>query len=94
MAVAEAGIASACFLINGRWEPPAGASHSITNPSNGEVIGHVAYATEQDVDRAVRAAHNAFLQWREVPVVDRVQPLYKFKTLLEKNAEELARTLS
>ena len=94
MAVAEAGIASACFLINGRWEPPAGASHSIKNPSNGEVIGQVAYATEQDVDRAVKAAHNAFLQWREVPVVDRVQPLYKFKTLLEKNAEELARTLS
>ncbi len=94
MAVAEAGIASACFLINGRWEPPAGASHSIKNPSNGEVIGQVAYATEQDVDRAVKAAHNAFLQWREVPVVDRVQPLYKFKTLLEKNAEEFARTLS
>ena len=27
--------------------------------------------TPEDVDRTVRAAHTAFLQWREVPVADR-----------------------
>ena len=84
MAVAEAGIASASFLVNGKWEAPAGATHAITNPSNGEVIGQVSYATEQDVDRVVRAAHSAFQEWRGVPVVDRVQPLYKFKALLKR----------
>ena len=29
------------------------------------------------------AAHAGFLKWREVPVVDRVQLLYRYKTLLE-----------
>jgi malonate-semialdehyde dehydrogenase (acetylating)/methylmalonate-semialdehyde dehydrogenase len=48
----------------------------------------------EDVDRAAHAAHAAFLKWREVPVVDRVQVFYRYKNLLEKHAEEIARTLS
>ncbi|HEY3936699.1 MAG TPA: CoA-acylating methylmalonate-semialdehyde dehydrogenase [Bryobacteraceae bacterium] len=94
MAVAEAGIACANFLINGEWQEPNADLHPITNPSTGEVFGQVSHASAQDVDRAVKAAHNAFLNWRELPVVDRVQPLYRFKTLLERNLAELASTLS
>jgi malonate-semialdehyde dehydrogenase (acetylating)/methylmalonate-semialdehyde dehydrogenase len=47
-----------------------------------------------DVDRAVQAAHAAFLKWRDVPVVDRVQVLYRFKALLDKHADELAAILT
>jgi malonate-semialdehyde dehydrogenase (acetylating)/methylmalonate-semialdehyde dehydrogenase len=94
MALTETRIASAGFLIDGKWESPSRDLHDVVNPSNGEAIAQVPYATAQDVDRAVRAAHNAFLEWREVPVVDRVQPLYRFKDLLEKNSTELATTLS
>ena len=42
----------------------------------------------------VKAAHAAFLKWRDVPVIDRVQVLYRYKTLLEKHADELARILT
>ncbi len=94
MAIAEAGIVSAGFLIDGKWESPDQEPHPITNPSTGEAIGQVAYASAKDVDRVVKAAHSAFLEWREIPVVDRVQPLYRFKDLLEKHAGELARILS
>ncbi len=52
------------------------------------------YATDADVDRTARAAHEAFLKWRDVPVVDRVQVLYRYKTLLEKHADEIARILT
>ena len=45
-------------------------------------------------NRAVEAAHAAFLKWQEVPVVDRVQPLYRYKTLLEKHANEIADILT
>jgi len=41
----------------------------------------------------VRVAHEAFLKWRDVPVVDRVQVFYKYKTLLEKHSEDVARIL-
>ncbi len=94
MAVTETAIASAGFLINGKWESPSRDLHNVVNPSSGEVIAQVPYATLADIDRAVKAAHNAFLEWRDVPVVDRVQPLYKFKDLLEKHSVELATTLA
>src|ERR1019366_3692892 len=40
------------------------------------------------------AAHEAFLKWRDVPVVDRVQVLYRYKALLEKHAGDLAAILT
>ena len=67
---------------------------TVTNPATGEVIAEVPYATAEEVDTAVRTAHEAFLKWREVPVVDRVQVLYRYKTLLDKHHEDLARILT
>ena len=83
------------FYTNGIWEEAAGrARHPITNPATGEVIAQVPFATAADVDRTAQAAHAAFLKWREVPVVDRVQVFYRYKDLLEKHAGEIARILS
>jgi malonate-semialdehyde dehydrogenase (acetylating)/methylmalonate-semialdehyde dehydrogenase len=83
------------YYIDGTWQAPEeGATHAVTNPADGSVIARVAYATAETIDRAVRAAHAAFLKWREVPVVDRVQVLYRFKALLETHAGDVARTLT
>ena len=83
------------FYINGSWESAPGHRGGIvTNPATGRAIAEVPYATSDDVDRAVRSAHEAFLKWREVPVVDRVQPLYRFKALLERHHAEVAATLT
>ena len=95
MTATETAIQTARFFVNGRWEQPGDrVLYSITNPATGQAIAQVPYATAEDVDRAARAAHAAFLKWREVPVVDRVQVFYRYKNLLEKHAEEIARTLS
>jgi malonate-semialdehyde dehydrogenase (acetylating) / methylmalonate-semialdehyde dehydrogenase len=83
------------FYTNGSWEDAPGRTlHPIANPATGEVIAQVPYATADDVDRTARAAHAAFLKWREVPVVERVQVFYRYKDLLEKHAAEVARILS
>jgi malonate-semialdehyde dehydrogenase (acetylating)/methylmalonate-semialdehyde dehydrogenase len=83
------------FYTNGNWEDAPGRGlHPITNPATGEVIAQVPYANADDVDRTARAAHAAFLKWREVPVVERVQVFYRYKDLLEKHAGEIARILS
>jgi len=88
-------VATVGFYINGVWEQPAGRTQgTITNPANGAVLASVPYATEADVDCAVRAAQAAFLKWREVPVVDRVQVLYRYKTLLDQHAAEVAAILT
>src|SRR6478672_9240745 len=95
MLATETAIETLKFFVNGAWEPSGSRSlHDITNPATGRVIARVPYATGEDIDRAARAAHESFLKWREVPVVDRVQVLYRFKDLLEKHAEDLARTLT
>jgi malonate-semialdehyde dehydrogenase (acetylating)/methylmalonate-semialdehyde dehydrogenase len=83
------------FYIDGVWETPQGRTlEAVTNPATGARLADVPYAAGADVDRAVQAAHTAFLKWREVPVVDRVQVLYRYKAVLDKHAEELAAILT
>src|SRR5271169_1749488 len=83
------------FYINGAWETPRGRTMgTVTNPATGAVIAEVPYASAADVDTAVRTAHAAFLKWREVPVVDRVQVLYRYKALLDKYSNDLAAILT
>ncbi|MDR3677749.1 MAG: aldehyde dehydrogenase family protein, partial [Acidobacteriota bacterium] len=83
------------FYINGVWEKAQGhTTFPVTNPATGMVLANVPFATADDVDRTVRTAHEAFLKWRDVPVVDRVQVLYRFKVLLEEHAVEVAATLT
>jgi malonate-semialdehyde dehydrogenase (acetylating) / methylmalonate-semialdehyde dehydrogenase len=88
-------VGTVSFYIDGAWEKPEGRTLApITNPATGQTIAEVPYATEGDIDRAVRSAHQAFLKWRDVPVVDRVQVLYRYKTLLDKHADDIAATLT
>lgn len=95
MAPVATAVASVHSYLAGEWVEPKGTeSHPIVNPADGSVIATLPYASSADVDRAAKAAHRAFLEWRQVPVVDRVQPLYRFKTLLEKHTRELAETLT
>jgi malonate-semialdehyde dehydrogenase (acetylating)/methylmalonate-semialdehyde dehydrogenase len=95
MLATETAIETLKFFVNGKWDLAGSRPlHDITNPATARVIARVPYATGEDIDRTARAAHEAFLKWREVPVVDRVQVLYRFKDLLEKHAEDLARTLT
>jgi malonate-semialdehyde dehydrogenase (acetylating)/methylmalonate-semialdehyde dehydrogenase len=95
MIATESAIETLKFYVNGKWEV-AGVRplHDIHNPATGRVIARVPYATSDDIDRIARSAHEAFLKWRDVPVVDRVQVLYRYKDLLEKHAEDLAHTLT
>jgi malonate-semialdehyde dehydrogenase (acetylating)/methylmalonate-semialdehyde dehydrogenase len=81
-------------LVNGNWEQPKGEAHPIYNPATGQPIAFLPYSSTEDINRAIKAAHAAYKTWRETPVVDRVQPLYRFKVLLEKHANEIAATLT
>jgi malonate-semialdehyde dehydrogenase (acetylating)/methylmalonate-semialdehyde dehydrogenase len=95
MIATESAVQTIGFYINGAWEKSQGSGlHAVTNPATGSTIAEVPYAAAADVDRTVRSAHDAYLKWREVPVVDRVQPLYRFKTLLEEHALEMAKVLT
>ena len=94
MTATESGVKTVASLVDGKWVELNGQQHAVYNPATCAEIARLPWATAADVDRAVRAAHAAFKQWRDTPVVDRVQPLYRFKTLLEKHADEVAAILT
>jgi malonate-semialdehyde dehydrogenase (acetylating) / methylmalonate-semialdehyde dehydrogenase len=62
----------------------------IISPLTGNVISKVPLSGMDDVDAAVNAAKKAFKTWSAIPIKERVQVFYRYKTLLEKNREELA----
>ena len=48
-------------------------SIAVINPANEEIIGHVPRGTAEDADRAVRAAREAFRNWRWVPGLEKAR---------------------
>src|SRR5881394_443874 len=62
----------------------------VTNPADGSVISRVPLSASVEVDRAVDAAKKAFPVWSGMPIKERVQVFFKYKTLLEKNIDELS----
>lgn len=81
-------------FINGHIIPSSGQTLSIYNPATGEVIGDVALADLNVVEQAIDAAKAAFPSWSATTPLKRARILFKFKTLLEQHAEELARLVT
>ena len=71
-----------------------GGTAEIRNPSNGELVDRVAHATQEDVNRAIDAAEEAFPKWSAVPPAHRAEILYKAVRLLHEREKELARLLT
>lgn len=83
--------------ISNKWVTSKETGTSdVLNPATQEILAKVPVGngTATDVATAVAAAQEAFKQWSQVPVMKRVQPLYKLKQLLEENAEDIARTIT
>ncbi|MFD2098990.1 CoA-acylating methylmalonate-semialdehyde dehydrogenase [Flagellimonas iocasae] len=83
--------------VGGSWVDSAEKNTTdVINPASQEVLGKVpsGAATAKDVNTAVEIAEKAYKEWREVPVMTRVQPLYKLKALLEEHREEMAQTIT
>jgi malonate-semialdehyde dehydrogenase (acetylating)/methylmalonate-semialdehyde dehydrogenase len=81
--------------IGGQWiEASTARALAVENPATGETLARVPLSSRADLDRAVTVAREAFQTWRRVPAVQRARYLFKFRALLEKHAEELARIVT
>jgi len=70
-----------------------GQTFEIVSPANGEVIATAPLGGKEDVDRAVRAAQDAFdapKGWSSFAAGKRGRTLSKFAELIKKSSEELA----
>lgn len=66
----------------------------VITPLTGEVISTVTLSGQADLDAAVEAAKAAYPAWSAMPVKERVQVFFRYKTLLERELTDLARLVS
>lgn len=85
----------ATHFIRGQSVPTTGADPvALVCPANGASLGRLSPARSEAVSQAVGAASAAYAEWSALPVKERVQPLFRFRTLVEKNLGELAECVS
>ncbi|MGG3556971.1 aldehyde dehydrogenase family protein [Peribacillus frigoritolerans] len=81
------------LLINGELvEAASGKTFETLDPSNGKVLAVVSEAGPEDVDKAVKAARNAFDNgpWKKMSASERSRLIYKLADLMEEHKEALA----
>ena len=78
--------------VAGEWvESPTDRFLDVHAPATGGVIGPGAVSAREEVDTAIKAAHDAYWDWRATPPIVRARYMFKIKELLEKPFEELSR---
>jgi malonate-semialdehyde dehydrogenase (acetylating)/methylmalonate-semialdehyde dehydrogenase len=65
----------------------------IFNPATGEQESEIILASKADLDGAVEIAQKAFQTWSLNPPLQRARIMFKFKELIEKNFDELAKLI-
>ena len=81
------------LVIGGeRLEAADGRTFETLDPATGRVIAPVPYAGAEDVDRAVRAAREAFEdgRWTGIAAAARTSAMLAFADAIDANADELA----
>jgi malonate-semialdehyde dehydrogenase (acetylating) / methylmalonate-semialdehyde dehydrogenase len=77
--------------VGGQWiDAEAGETLDVTNPASGETLAQVPLSGAADVDRAVRAACEAFPCWRATPPLERARACFQLKYALEERRDDLA----
>jgi acyl-CoA reductase-like NAD-dependent aldehyde dehydrogenase len=79
------------FYIGGEWVSATDRETvDVIDATTEEVVGTVALGTEEDVDRAVKAARAGFEVWSQTSVEDRMNALRAITAGLTARAEEIA----
>ena len=66
----------------------------VFNPATGEQTAILPLSTVEEVATAIASAKAAQVEWGTMPAMKRARPLFKFKELLERHADEIARAIS
>ncbi|EPC01639.1 methylmalonate-semialdehyde dehydrogenase [Litchfieldella anticariensis FP35 = DSM 16096] len=77
-------------LINGEIVTAGERYQDIFNPATGAIGKRLALASRDTVEQAIAAAREAFPAWRDTPPIKRARIMFRFKELLESNADKIA----
>jgi malonate-semialdehyde dehydrogenase (acetylating)/methylmalonate-semialdehyde dehydrogenase len=82
-------------FIAGTFQNAAGgAVMDVENPRHGRPMGKVVVSGPTEVNAAVQAARAAWPEWRNTPIKERAQFMFRLKQLLERDREELTWLIS
>jgi malonate-semialdehyde dehydrogenase (acetylating) / methylmalonate-semialdehyde dehydrogenase len=76
--------------VGGRFAVNGQKTLDVFNPADGSIISRVPLSTQQDVNEAVVAAREALPGWSSLPIKERVQIFFRYRSLLEKHIDELS----
>ena len=82
------------WVAGARVSATAERSSEVFNPATGDVTGLVQLGDAGVVDAAVRAAQAAFPGWSETSALNRARVMFRFKELLDRHHDELARLIT
>ncbi len=80
-------------FVDGEWVESSAETIPILNPATDQVIGEVPKSSADELNEAVEAAKDAFVEWRETAPISRVRYFFKLKELMEQRFEDMARVL-
>ncbi|KAB8129166.1 aldehyde dehydrogenase family protein [Gracilibacillus oryzae] len=82
-------------FINGEWVESTGSETiDVINPATEEKIGEISSGTEEDVDRAVKAARAAFPSFSQTSKEERVQLLENIANEYEKRKDDFIKIIT
>lgn len=77
--------------IGGEWkESESGEAVEIINPARGELLSECPMSTRGELDEAVKAAGEAYEEWRNTPAVARARYLHRLVEVMEEHFDELS----
>jgi aldehyde dehydrogenase (NAD+) len=80
------------LFIDGKWvKPSSGRYFASVNPANEEKLADIAWASESDVDLAVKAARKAYVEvWSQMKASERAKYIFRIARLMQERAREFA----
>ena len=82
------------WIDNSPYDGAGERRGDVFNPATGLRRAQVVLASEADVDVGVASAKAAFPEWRDTPVTKRAKIMFKFRDLVEKHLDDLAKLLT
>ena len=81
-------------FVNGKsYKGNSNRKGKVFNPATGEQESEVILGSKEDLNDTVNIARKAFESWSLKPPLQRARVMFKFKELIERNSEEIAKLI-
>jgi len=66
----------------------------LRQPATNKLITLVPRSTQEEMNQAAEVAHNAFKEWRKVPIPQRVRTVFEYRDRVHKNLDKIAELIT